>query len=106
MSFLDKEDKWFLDSMKEELVIAEEDKEIMEYALLDVYSHQLTKDLEYYSEAPIMLKHCHLAVLEDLHVMEEEYKEKEEYEKCQVILSVRNQLIEMQVIGLKSEYQE
>ena len=48
MSFLDKEDKWFLDSIREEIVSLEQDKEIMEYALLDVYSHQLNKDLEYY----------------------------------------------------------
>ncbi len=101
MSFLNKEDKWFLDSIKEELVIAEEDKEIMEYALFDVYSHQLTEDLKYYNEAPTMLKHCHLAVLEDLHVMEEEYKEKEEYEKCQVILNVKNKLIEKFNIKVK-----
>lgn len=101
MSFLNKEDKWFLDSIKEELVIAEEDKEIMEYALFDVYSHQLAEDLKYYNEAPTMLKHCYLAVLEDLHVMEEEYKEKEEYEKCQVILNVKNKLIEKFNIKVK-----
>jgi len=94
MSFLNKEDKWFLDSIKEELVIAEEDKEIMEYALLDVYSHQLTNDLKYYNESPTMLKHCHLAVLDDLRAMEEEYVLKEEYEKCEVILKVTRKLIE------------
>ena len=101
MSFLDKEDKWFLDTIKDELVIAEEDKEIMEYALLDVYSHQLTKDLEYYSEAPNMLKCCYEAVLDDLHAMEQEYILKEEYEKCEVILKVKHKLIEKFNIKLK-----
>ena len=101
MSFLDKEDKWFLDSIREEIVSLEQDKEIMEYALLDVYSHQLTKDLEYYSEAPNMLKHCFALVLDDLHVMEQEYILKEEYEKCEVILRVRNQLIEKFNIKVK-----
>ena len=101
MSFLNKEDKWFLDSIKEELVIAEEDKEIMEYALFDVYSHQLTEDLDYYKGAPTMLKHCYLAVLDDLREMEQEYILKEEYEKCQVILNVKNRLIEKFNIKVK-----
>ncbi len=101
MSFLDKEDKWFLDTIKEELVTAEEDKEIMEYALFDVYSHQLTKDLEYYSEAPNMLKHCYEAVLDDLRAMEQEYILKEEYEKCEVILKVKRKLIEKFNIKVK-----
>jgi len=101
MSFLNKEDKWFLDSIREELVSAEEDKEIMEYALFDVYSHQLNKDLEYYSEAPAMLKHCFAIVLEDLHVMEQDYLATEEYEKCEVVLRVKNQLIEKFNIKVK-----
>lgn len=93
MSFLDKEDKWFLDTLKEHLVVAEEDKEIMEYALYDVYSHRLSKDYEYYNEAPVMLRHCHIAALDDLQEMEREYVEKEEYEKCAIIVKVRDKLI-------------
>jgi len=101
MSFLDKEDKWFLDSLKEHLVIAEEDREIMEYALYDVYSHRLNRDLEYYSEVPVMLRYCHISVLDDLREMEREYLEKEEYEKCAIILKVRDKLIKEFSIKVK-----
>ena len=93
MTFLDKEDRWILDHVESEIVRAESDMEIMEYALEDVYSDRLETDKEYYDNAPIMLMHCHVAVLQELKNLQEEFKDTQEFEKCSVILKVRETLI-------------
>lgn len=101
MSLLNQEDQWILDHVKDELVQAESDMEVMKYALEDIYSDRLDQDLEYYSEAPTMLMHCQVAVMQEMYNMELEFIETEEYEKCQVIKEVRDRLIKKYNITLK-----
>jgi hypothetical protein len=93
MSLLNNEDKWILDHIESEVIGAESDMAIMEYALEEVYAERLQTDWEYYKGAPTMLMHCHLAVLQELYNMEMEFCYKEEYEKCAVIVKVRNTLV-------------
>lgn len=101
MSLLSQEDKWILDHVESELVRAESDMEVMEYALEEVYSERLQKDWEYYHKAPTMLMHCQVAVLQELHNMELKFIETEEYEKCAVIIKVRETLVKRFDIKLK-----
>ena len=81
MSLLNQEDQWILDHVEEELIQAESDMEVMKYALEDIYSERLDKDIEYYSEAPIMLMHCQVAVMQEMYSMELKFIDSEEYEK-------------------------
>ncbi len=101
MSLLNQEDQWILDHVEEEVIQAESDMEVMKYALEDIYSERLDKDIEYYSEAPIMLMHCQVAVMQEMYSMELKFIDSEEYEKCQVIKEVRDSLIKKYNITLK-----
>lgn len=101
MSLLSKEDKWILDHINDEIVEAESDMAVMEYALEEVYSERLQTDWDYYKGAPTMLMHCHAAVMHELYNMEMEFCYKEEYEKCAVIVKVRNTLVKKFGIKLK-----
>ena len=47
MSLLNEENKWILDHVESEIVEAEADMEVMEYALEDVYSERLETDFAY-----------------------------------------------------------
>jgi hypothetical protein len=93
MSLLNQEDKWILDHIESEVIRAESDMAIMEYALEEVYTERLQTDWEYYKGAPTMLMHCHVAVLQELYNMEMEFCDREEYEKCAVIVKVCNNLV-------------
>ena len=101
MSLLNQEDKWILDHIDSEIVDADSDMAVMEYALEEIYSNRLQTDWDYYKGAPTMLMHCHVAVLQELYNMEMEFCDKEEYEKCTVIVKVRNTLIKNFRIKLK-----
>jgi len=101
MSLLSNQDKWILDHIDSEIVEAESDMAVMEYALEEVYSERLETDWDYYKGAPTMLMHCHVAVMQELHNMEIEFCDREEYEKCAVIVKVRNNLIKKFGIKLK-----
>ena len=105
MSLLSNEDKWILDHIESEIIEAESDMAVMEYALEEVYSERLDTDWEYYKSAPTMLMHCHVAVLQELYNMELEFCHKEEYEKCAVIVKVRNKLVEKYGIRAKLKTQ-
>jgi uncharacterized protein YqgQ len=93
MSLLNQEDRWTLDHIESEVIRAESDMAIMEYALEEVYTERLQTDWEYYKGAPTMLMHCHVAVLQELYNMEMEFCDREEYEKCAVIVKVCNTLV-------------
>ncbi len=101
MSLLNGEDKWILDHINDEIVEAESGMAVMEYALEEVYSERLQTDWDYYKGAPTMLMHCHVAVMQELYNMEMEFCYKEEYEKCAVIVKVRNALVKKFGIKLK-----
>ena len=101
MSLLNQEDQWILDHVETEVVRAESDMAVMEYPLEEVYSERLQKDFEYYHKAPTMLMHCQAAVMQELYNMELQYIETEEYEKCAVIVKVRETLIKKFDITLK-----
>jgi len=101
MSLLNEENKWILDHVESEIVEAEADMEVMEYALEDVYSERLETDFDFYQNAPVMLMHCHQAVLQELESMKEKFIATEEYEKCSVIQKVTDKLIQKFNITVK-----
>lgn len=103
MSLLNQEDQWILDHIETEIVRAERDMEVMEYALEEVYCERLKKDYEYYYMAPTMLMHCHAAVMQELLDMELKFIETEEYEKCAVIKKVTSTLVNKFNIILKPD---
>ena len=93
MEDINKEIKWLNDHIRCELVEAESDIDIMEYTLEEIYDERLQQDCDYYKGKPNDLRWLKYESIVELDIMEREYIESEEYEKCQAIVRVKQSLI-------------
>lgn len=84
---------WLKEHLVSEIIEAESDMDIMEYTLEEIYDERLDKELDYYKGNHRLLNYIHNETIMELDMMEFEYKEKEEYEKCAVITRVKDKLI-------------
>jgi hypothetical protein len=64
----------------------------MEYALEEIYDERLEKECDYYKGRLTMLRWIKYESIKELDIMEREFVESEEFEKCQAIVRVKNTL--------------
>jgi len=92
MEDINKEIKWLNDHIRCELIEAESDIDIMEYALEEIYDERLQKDCDYYRGKPNDLRWMKWESIYELTQLENEYVATQEFEKCQAIVRVKDTL--------------
>jgi hypothetical protein len=90
METLDNKEQWIIDHINTEIVEAEADMEVMRWALEDIYEERLNEYKNYYTDNVALLYKSFHSCFDELKSMEDQYKYKEEYEKCQVIIEVND----------------
>ena len=95
------ENDWLLDHIKSEIIIAEADMEVMQYALEDIYEEKFNEALDYYKENPELLYKSYHFCFDELNTLESTYQYNEEYEKCSVVKKVIENLKKKYVPGFK-----
>lgn len=98
---LKQEHEWLKNHIRSELIEVESDMTVMKWALEDIYSDRFNECKEYYTDNVDLLYKSFHDCIDELSNMEEEYKESEEYEKCQVITEVKNNLKKKFIPGFK-----
>ena len=96
-----KKNDWLIKHIKSEVDIASSDMEVMAYALEDIYEERLNDAKKYYQENPDLLYQSYHGCFGELCNLEEEFRLKEEYEKCSVVKKVINTLKKKFVPGFK-----
>ena len=73
---------------KDEVQMAEEDLVAMEFALEDYYSERVKENQEYYSQDQKEWNVQSALLLREIDKLNDEFIQKEEYEKCSVVKKV------------------
>ena len=92
MENINKEVEWINAHIVSELIEAESDIDIMEYALEEIYDERLEKECDYYKGRATLLRWVKYETIRELSILENEYVESEEFEKCQAIVRVKDTL--------------
>ena len=73
---------------KDEVEMAQEDLVAMEFALEDYYSGRIAENVLYFNGSPAQLLEANQQILMELDTMNDEFIDKEHYEKCSVVKKV------------------